>query len=268
MRTLRQHSTALYTVLLAAFAFAACDYNTFDNPAPEESPALSPTHTLAQLKAMYTNRPTAISSEVIVEGTVISSDREGNVYKALMIQDASGGIEIKVNRTGIYNFYKIGQKVWLKCNGLVLGTYGQSLDIGMEATDPSYETDFIDTRMLDDFLVKGPQGEVPAPQLITLTSKPSTRLDNTWIRLENVQFLTSELNLNWADAANKVTQNRTLQDKNGKTIVVRTSGYARFAGSRLPQGSGSVNAILSFFNGTPQLTVVSLADVQLDGPRF
>ena len=97
------------------------------------------------------------------------------------------------------------------------------------------------------------------------------------VKIEDVQFLESEISnkLSYADnyrddknELERVTGNRTLVDINDNRMVVRTSGYARFADEELPGGSGSVVGILTYFNGTPQLTIVSTKDVQLDKPRM
>ena len=90
------------------------------------------------------------------------------------------------------------------------------------------------------------------------------------IKLNEVQFLESEVSndLTFANGIDKQTENRKLVDADGNELIVRTSGYARFAETLLPLGSGSVTGILTHFHDTPQLTIVSIDDLQLDNPRF
>ena len=54
------------------------------------------THTIAQLKAMYTTSKTPVKIEepVWIKGQVVSSDRTGNVYRELYIQDESGSLDV------------------------------------------------------------------------------------------------------------------------------------------------------------------------------
>ena len=59
-----------------------------------------------------------------------------------------------------------------------------------------------------------------------------------------------------------------LTDRSGKTLIVRTSSYAKFAGKTLPEGSGSIVALLTYFRDTPQLLILREHDVQLSSPRF
>ena len=109
------------------------------------------------------------------------------------------------------------------------------------------------------------------PQLITIETA-HRNLSNTLVQLNEVQFIESELGQTYADPINKNSisaVNRTLIDKQGHTIVVRTSSYALFAGKKIPQGSGSVVALLTYFRDTPQLVILDdRTDIKLTNPRF
>jgi hypothetical protein len=48
---------------------------------------------------------------------------------------------------------------------------------------------------------------------------------------------------------------------------MRTSGYASFAGVRVPQGNGTATAIYTVFNTTKQLIVRDTTDLDMKGPR-
>lgn len=257
------------TCFLVTLALSACDYNTFDDPQPAAPVELTANTTIRELINKYRTGGSTITEDIIIEGKVISSDKAGNIYKTLIIQDGTGGIKIKSGLTGLYNFYKLGQTVYVKCKGLQLGAYGQSVEIGATPAESSkYETDYIPAGLFPNYVFGGEKGEPVAPQVISLSSIPvRSTADNTLIMLEKVQFKTSELGFTWSLDESAGT-NRTLIDENGKEIAVRTSGYSNFALNVLPEGSGSFTAILTYFNTTPQLTVVSLNDVKLDNPRF
>lgn len=85
-----------------------------------------------------------ITDRVAIQGKVISTDRFGNLYRSLYIQDETGAIEIKVGRTGLYNDYKVGQRIFIKADGLILGNYRFMLSLGAQSTDASYSNGFID----------------------------------------------------------------------------------------------------------------------------
>ncbi|NLA64063.1 MAG: hypothetical protein GX857_12790, partial [Bacteroidales bacterium] len=207
--------------------------------------------------------------DYVVQGKIISSDKEGNIYKSLVIQDETGGIEIKINSSGLYNYFKQGTTVFLRANKLKVGAYGGTLSIGSVPVDKNYENDFIPATVMENYIIKAGKGEPVKPTLLTIPTLKS-EYNNMLIKLDNVQFLQSEVanDLTFADGVNQQTENRTLVDAKGNRLVVRTSGYARFAQTLLPLGSGSVTGILTYFHETAQLTIISIKDVQLDKPRF
>ena len=57
---------------------------------------------------------------------------------------------------------------------------------------------------------------------------------------------------------------RNLMDASGNTIIVRNSGYASFYNQTLPEGTGTVRGLLSYFNGKWQLILRSAADCIFD----
>jgi hypothetical protein len=72
----------------------------------------------------------------------------------------------------------------------------------------------------------------------------------------------------FADKTNQVSMDRTIEDQNGNTVIVRTSGYASFADEDLPTGSGSIVCIVNHHNGEIQLLVRSFNEIQMDNARF
>lgn len=250
----------------------ACEYNDYDNPPEvEKIKPIYRTNSIEELKSLYTEGGAVIDikEDFVVQGKVISSDKEGNIYKSLVIQDETGGIEVKINSSGLYNYFKLGTTVFLRANNLKLGAYGGTLSIGSVPVDKNYENDFIPAPVMENYVIKAGDGTPVKPTLLTITTLNSA-YSNMLIKLDGVQFLESEVanDLTFADGVNQKTENRTLVDAKGNRLVVRTSGYARFAKTLLPLGSGSVTGILTYFNQTAQLTIVSIRDVQLDKPRF
>lgn len=82
--------------------------------------------TIAQLKSNYTvhGKPWQISENLIIKGQVTTSDEDGNVYREIYIQDETGGLDVKLGRSSSYDDFKVGQIIYIKCFGLVIGEYG------------------------------------------------------------------------------------------------------------------------------------------------
>ncbi|MEZ5198725.1 MAG: choice-of-anchor J domain-containing protein [Bacteroidales bacterium] len=71
----------------------------------------------------------------------------------------------------------------------------------------------------------------------------------------------------WADAVDLYSINHNLENCDGDIVVVRTSGYANFASEYIPEGNGTFIGVVSAFNGTMQLYVRHLSDIDLTGER-
>ena len=62
------------------------------------------THTIQELSKLYTQgHPMEIEDDIVIAGRVISTDKPGNFYNQIYIQDATGGIEIKLGKNSLYN---------------------------------------------------------------------------------------------------------------------------------------------------------------------
>ena len=129
-----------------------------------------PEITIAELKALYTapNKPVEVPEGTWIKGQVVSSDKAGNVYRELYIQDETGGIDIKIGKTSLYSDYQLGQWIFVDCGGLYLGQYNGMPQLGAEDPTGEYETSYIDVQPLIDLHVKrGPLASPVAPKVIT-----------------------------------------------------------------------------------------------------
>ena len=54
---------------------------------------------------------------------MVLDDRSGNYYKTIVIQDASGGIEVKFNDGFLYQQYPQGRTIYIRCKDLILTDY-------------------------------------------------------------------------------------------------------------------------------------------------
>lgn len=159
--------------IAALFAIVSCE-SLKEEWQPVLSPAGEPadevlvdydnkvTHTIAELKAMYTTSksPVTIDDNVWIKGQVVSSDRTGNVYREIYIQDGSGALDVKIGRSAMYADYHIGQWIYIYCTGLTLGEYDGTLQLGVQTDfsgpNADYEVAYIDAQFLiDQHIFKG-----------------------------------------------------------------------------------------------------------------
>lgn len=252
----------------AVLALCACDSEPSLGKYGHEPEVVS----VAYLRSLYPGVPKTIRSEISIEGRIVANDRWGNFYKTLVIQDETGGIEVKLDASNLHETYACGEMVRINCNGLTVGAYGGSVQLGTVSADPAYETGYIPENRISSVVVleNGQSGE---PLTVDLTiariSDPqfnAVRYVNCDVRVSGVQFVESgEATLVWAGAD---SEEKTLIDGNGNTLVVRTSRFASFAEDILPSGSGTVRGIFGWFNGTPQLKVYDPRKVYMEDARF
>lgn len=221
----------------------------------------TPNISVAELKALCTSNLLAITQDYFVDAVVNANDESGNLYKQLFIEDETGGIEFKVDATGLYTDFSVGTKVVVNCNGLYLGKYGGIVQLGglyNGAIGRLASSTFYSKVSIVD-------SDVEVTAIETTIADIDDSMIGKIITLPTVQFVESELSLAYAGTS---TTNRTLQDINGAKIIVRTSNYADFATNQLPSGSGSITAVLSKYGTDYQLYIRSLSDVYLRQPRF
>ncbi len=140
---------------------------------------ITPTHTIAELISLYTpGSPIQIEEDIIIAGRIISSDKRGNFYKQLFIQDGTGGIEVKIGKNSLYNEYKPGQMLYVKVGpgektgGLTLGSYGYKSgsgngmpQIGSKFHEGEYATTYessyiMSDRVINDHIFRGSYDDI------------------------------------------------------------------------------------------------------------
>ena len=129
--------------------------------------------------------PLDAEGDFYIRGKVSSNDKRGNFYKSMFIQDETGGIEIKIGRSALYNEYKPGQTIYVKCNGLTLGQYGcetretkdeqgaGGFSLGYASANSKYQTADMGTlNIIDAHVLKGEEGAPVDPVVLKESDLP------------------------------------------------------------------------------------------------
>ncbi len=166
-----------FILALALLVFASCEEfqpvftGKYKDPAYQDPVEMQATKTIAALKDLYVqngNKPIEVQGNVIIKGQVTTSDQPGNFYKSFYIQDETAGIEIKVGRNGLYNEYKLGQWVYVDCNGLTVGDYNGMIQLGFADSTGEYETSYMEhPYLIAQHVFKGPFADPVQPVEIT-----------------------------------------------------------------------------------------------------
>lgn len=230
-----------------------CVDKDFEAPDPLDIP-IGDVHTIAELRQIFAaggNEPIKFTDDVTVYGVITMDATSGNIYRSAFLEDETAAINLRLMSPG--GLYQ-GDSVRLNLKGTTLGAYENMLQIDSIHVGNSIEK-----------LATMVEVEPAVTNINTLLSDPSYQA--RLIKLENVEFDSGELGKTFADGENLVAQNRILKDCDGNQIIVRTSGYANFADEPLPEGNGTLIAVLAQFRDDRQLYIRNLDEVMLDGER-
>lgn len=252
------HRSLLLALPLLVVTISGCK-REFDTP-PVRTLQPGNVVTIAQLKAMYQGAPVHFSDHVdsinTVFAVVTADEQNGNLYKNVYVQDQTGAIAVRLLYSG--GLYQ-GDSIRIYLPGTVLSPYNGLMQI-----------DSVD---VDNNIVKQATGVHVAPTPTTINeiftqSGLGGSLQSKLITLSNVEFIAGDTGQTYADPVNQVAENRNLKNCSGDSmLVVRTSGYANFAGQLIPTGNGTFTGIVSWFGSSAQLYIRDINEVQLNGPR-
>ena len=65
-----------------------------------------------------------------MKAVITANDESGNIFKKIYLQDETGAIEMEVDQNSVYNYYPVGQTVYIDLKGLSLAMYGDELQLG------------------------------------------------------------------------------------------------------------------------------------------
>lgn len=230
---------------------------------------MSSTFPLPHLVDGYTNAAgnfevrTIDGTNMAIRARVTANDESGNIYKSMYVQDETGAIVIGTERTGLFPLFMVGQEVIIELDGLCVGKYGGSFQLGSRIPYVSYNANgsvknaSIGRMNLREFGTHVFRNGRAQPGMIVpteFTSVPEIIEANrsTLVKFKNVSFENGGSAIFAQKGSSYGSANL---DVNGVKVMVRTSEYANFAADTVPAGTGSVICILGKYNNTTQLTI-------------
>ncbi|MGG9971586.1 DUF5689 domain-containing protein [Ferruginibacter sp. SUN002] len=271
-------STTVLSVILVATILNSCK-KKFDEPPAATDPAIAVTHTIKDFKAKHTvaGAYDLISEDIVISGVVISSDKSGNIYKQIYIQDETGAIAINVDVPSIGTSFPLGRKVFVKCKGLTLSDNNKQIQLGMKyILNGVVGLEGIPNSLVSQYLFGGTLNNPVVAHLVTpaqlggATVNMQDRYIGDLVQLENYEFVNADKNKTYSDtSAYKSTVNLNVRNCSGASsnLIIRTSAYSNFAGVNVPDGNGTITALYTVFGNTKQMIIRDTSDVQFAGIR-
>ena len=213
--------------------------------------------TIKQIKELYVtgNNPLEITSNIVVKGYVISSDKSGNFYKEFYMQDApenpTSGIKIALNLSNSYNKFNIGREIYIRLKGLYIGETNSGDGIitigGKIKSTNATEIDNVTINQLPNHIYRSEKTAEIIPKIIDFSAINETHI-GTFISLENVFFDAKLKGKSYVDPKEDFDTQRKIKTCLGlgyDELLLETSSFSRFANETLPEKAGTINAIVS-----------------------
>ena len=285
MKNLRNIKLISFLFFLGMIATSCVHDDDFDVPPINvDEPMVEVNTTIAAVKAMYGGYEPKIielgegsNKKMYLEAYIVSNDEAGNFYKSLVVQDLpenpTAGVAISTNATDMYTKYEPGRKIYFRVDSLYIGLYRGLPTIGVREGD---EIGRMGLKEFESRILRSQEKVDLVPQILTIPqattfaepTKPyKHKYFNTLVQFEGVQFPNGLLGEAYGNLGDTFSVNRIVQDCDGNTIDLRTSGFSDFKNMLLPGGNGSLTTVLSIFNKDFQLFVRDTDDVQMNGAR-
>lgn len=234
-------------LLFLALMLGGCLDEEMDTPPLNEPDDIL---SIAELRALYNGQTVRFEENIVVFATVTMDESSGNIFRNVFVQDETAGINVRMDFAGDL---VTGEQIRLALKGTALGSYNNMLQLD----SVEYGKNLISQNSMQDI----------EPASLSIPEILSGDHQATLVRLDDVQFAGHEIGQRFANTADGLSENRTLTDCSNNRIVVRTSPFATFANQQLPDGNGSLVAIVSQFGSTWQLLIRNTDELDMTGER-
>lgn len=218
-----------------------------------------------------------IEKDMMIKAVVTGNDVSGNIYNQVSVQDASGAIIIAINGSGLSGYLPVGQEILVNLKGLYIGSYKKLPQIGgvnTKLSDGSLGIGKIERAIWNEhFKILNP-GEADAstvvPEEFDLTKLTDAAYMDANVgklmTLKKMKFASANGKNVWApDDTNtslELIDAETGKRINKNNLVVRNSGYSKFANEVVPQGVFDITGIFTRFGNTWQIVLRSTDDLK------
>lgn len=214
---------------------------------------------VATLRSLYRHYPHKLAIDAIIGAVVVSSDRQGEHYHQLVLQDPTGGIVVSIDCDELFQHYAIGDSLVVRLFGLTLGGYGGEPRLGDEPSGGNEVSpiEWNKWQAIATKVAKGVELNPPRVRIADIGPEYVSRL----VVVEGVRFV--EAGQCWAEEGVPTSRHLVDVEVPTDTLTVRASGRSDFWWHRLPQGELSSSGIVGYFGGEYQFVIGSPESLNL-----
>ena len=247
-----------YILLAATLLIVGCDYDRFDPIEPCDEVEWVPNAELSDVRHSFAVA-TTIREDMVITGRVVTSDEGGNFYRTLVVEDATGAIELMIGMDYLYRTYPVGSLLAVRLQGLAIDEYNGVLRVGLQPESWDYRTTSYMSHqaVADKYIYRTNSTVAPEPECLTAGAL-TKRLCGRLVTVEGLHA--DDEAVTWAEG--RYTSYRKFRDERGDSIYVQTSPYARFAAQELPSDVVSITGVLYYgaVSGSRKAFIIKMSD--------
>lgn len=226
----------LLICVLTLLVLCGC-YDSHKLPSQEEFLS-SANCDIAQLRHLAVDGCYKISSDLVCVGRVTSSDRDGNFYRSMFIEDSTGALEVKLGTYNIATQYPVGLMVALHLKGSAVALKEGVLQVGLPPH--SYDTtprELETQEIIDKYIVRSSSVEEVEPLVCDITSLDSSKC-GSFVAITGIHYTPM--------ADDRASGYLRFVDADEHALYVNISTYSNFSTIEIPVTTLSVQGILYY----------------------
>ncbi|PNW29514.1 DUF5689 domain-containing protein [Formosa algae] len=201
------------------------------------------------------------ASNSVVKGYVTSSDKTGNFYKEIYLQDQpsqpTSAINIILNQVDSYNQFNLGREVYIVLQDLYLGeTASEILAIG--GAEDGSRVDVLTEHQIKTHMFRTSETLEIVPLELNFSDINENYI-GMFVEIHNVEFPEHLVGQSYFNAIDDFDTQRKIQRCEGfsyEEFILETSSFAAFKNEILPAENGIIKGLISKSYGGDDFVLV------------
>ena len=228
----------LLIFLVAIIATTGCYDGGYGSPTVEFTEQAN--CKIGSLRQMCEEGCATITTDLICVGRVVSTDFGGNFYHSLVVEDATGAVEVRIGLNNIATLYPIGLNVALRLKGHAIMVEDEVVTLGLPPmSHDESPRELAPLAIIDKLIVRSDDVTTIEPLQVAIPSLSNT-LCGRYVEVAGLLHSPTE----------ECTTEATMEgyhrfvDGEGNAIFTFASEYAKFKDDFLPTSAVTVRGIL------------------------
>lgn len=214
---------------------------------------------IASLWSWMRGNTVTISDDIYISGYVVANDLFGELNRAIVIADDSGGVVVEVDMDDCAQIFPLYSRVSVRCSGLSLGSVGPKMLLGVEPKG-EFVVDRMPATRVQNYICNIPEND----NTPTLRHRNIAELEYrdvlSYVAIDGVALVAEEQGCYWTDIdedrGRPITTIRHFH-RNGDTLRVVTDANCTYAIEHIPTFNLHLSGILDWYEGDFALRIIN-----------